>query len=333
MSSLQIIGRRENFSLGSLGKGIGGDAAGKVAREAAEKTARETAEKAAAKTAREAAEKVAKESAEKAATEALEKSAKEAGEKAAKEAAEKGASEASQQAAREAAEKGAKEAGEKGVKEAGEKAAKEAGDAAEKAAKEAAEKQGKEAAEKAAKEAAEKEGKDYSMYAAAALAAGIGLYTYGKGADEAEKSNKTPRGITSITSNTGTKYDVSYTPAIRILKVDSMVISSSNTDPKIDGPQVVSSVISDSQIVIDFGVKLTSNAAGGSIKVTTTPEDQATADVEDAVAAAAKAAKDAAGGLFSGILDALGISADTFKWIGIALGVICLLVVGFMLLK
>jgi hypothetical protein len=327
--------------LKTIGKGAGGDAAAKAAREAAEKAAKEGAEKIAkenaaaiaAKNAREAAEKLARENAEKAAKEALEKQAKEAGEKAAKEASEKGASEASQQAAKEAAEKSTKEAGEKGVKEAGEKAAKEAGDAAEKAAKEAAEKQGKEAAEKAAKEAAEKEGKDYTMYAAAALAAGIGLYTYGKGADEAEKSNKTPRGITSITSNTGTKYDVSYTPAIRILKVDSMVISSSNTAPKIDGPQVVSSVISDSQIVIDFGVKLTSNAAGGSIKVTTTPEDQAGADIADAAAAAAAAAKNAAGDFLSGILDTLGISADTFKWIGIVLGVICLLVVAFMVLK
>jgi hypothetical protein len=248
-------------------------------------------------------------------------------------AATKAAQEVAAKSTREAAEKTTREAGEKSVKEAGEKAAKEAGDAAEKAAKEAAEKQGKEAAEKSAKEAAEKEGKDYAMYAAAALAAGIGLYTYGKGADEAEKSNKTPRGITSITSNTGTKYDVSYTPAIRILKADSMVISSSNTVPKIDGPQVVSSVISDSQIVIDFGVTLTSNAAGGSIKVTTTPEDQAGADIADAAAAAAAAAKNAAGDFLSGILDTLGISADTFKWIGIALGVICLLVVAFMVLK
>jgi chemotaxis protein histidine kinase CheA len=315
--------------LKTIGRGAGGDAAGKAAKEAAEKTAKETAEKtakanaaaAAAKTARESAEKAAKESAEKTAKEALEKQAKEAGERAAKEAAEKGASEASQLAAKEAAEKGVKEAGEKGVKEAGEKAAKEAG--------EAAEKQGKDAAEKAAKEAAEKEGKDYTMYAAAAAAAGIGLYTYGKGADEAERSNNTPRGITSITSNTGTKYDVSYTPAIRILKADSMVISSSSTIPKIDGPQVVSSVISDSQIVIDFGVTLTSNAAGGSIKVTTTPEDQAVADIADAAAAAAALPGD----FFSGILDALGLSSGTFMWIGIALGVLCFLGVFFMIMK
>ena len=318
MSSLQIIGRRENFSLGSLG--------GKAAGDAAEKAAKEAAEKAAKKTAGEAAEKAAKEAAEKTAKEAAEKAAKEAGEKAAKEAAANGASEAGQKAAREAAEKSAKEAGEKAAKEASEKAAKEA---SEKAAKQSAE----DATEKAAKEAAEKEGKDYAMYAAAAALAGIGLYTYGKGADEAEKSNNTPRGITMITSNTGTKYDVSYNPAIRILKADSMVISSSNTVPKIDGTQVVSSVIGDSKIVIDFGVTLTSNAAGGSIKVTTTPEDQAGADIADAAAAAAAAAKDVAGDFLSGILDTLGISADTFKWIGIVLGVICLLVMGFMFLK
>jgi membrane protein involved in colicin uptake len=286
MSIIQIVGRRENFSLGSLGKGIGGDVAGKSAKEAAEKAAKE-------KAAKEAAEKVAKE-----------------------------------KAAKEAAEKASKEAAEKAAKE---KAAKEA---AEKASKEAAEKASKEAAEKAAKEAAEKAGKNYAIYAgAAAVVAGMGLYTYGKGADEAEESNNTPRGITSITSNTGTTYDVSYTPAIRILKDDSMVISSSKTTPTIDGLQVVSSVISDSQIVIDFGVKLTSEAAGGSIKVTTTPEDQVAADVAAAAAAAAEAAKDATKSIFSGILDTLGISGDTLKWIGIALGILCILGVAFMVLK
>jgi hypothetical protein len=171
------------------------------------------------------------------------------------------------------------------------------------------------------------------MYAGAALAAGIGLYTYGQGADEADKSNSTPRGITLITSNTGTKYDVSYSPAIRILKSDSMVISSSNTVPKIDGPQVVSNVISDSRIVIDFGVILTSNAIGGSIKVTTTAADQALADVADAAAAAAATVTDTGKNFFSGLLDTLGINGDTFKWVGIALGIVCCLIITFMLMK
>ena len=217
------------------------------------------------------------------------------------------------------------------AKEGAEKAAEgSAKQAAKKSAENATEKSG----EKAAKEGAEKAGKNYVKYVAAAAAAGVGLYTYGNAADAAEASNNTPRGITKITLASDTLYNVFFTPPIAILQSDSLVISSSNTVPSIDGPQTVSSIVSDSQIVIDFGTTLTSNAAGGSIKVTTTVEAQASDSIVHAAGTVGKTVGEAAGagagGLFGGGFSAffkgLGLTtAGLKKWGSILLGIFLLL--------
>jgi len=226
-----------------------------------------------------------------------------------------------------AAKEGAEKAAEGSAKQAAKKSA-------ENATEKSGEKAAKEGAEKAAKEGAEKAGKNYVKYVAAAAAAGVGLYTYGNAADAAEASNNTPRGITKITLASDTLYNVFFTPPIAILQSDSLVISSSNTVPSIDGPQTVSSIVSDSQIVIDFGTTLTSNAAGGSIKVTTTVEAQASDSIVHAAGTVGKTVGEAAGagagGLFGGGFSAffkgLGLTtAGLKKWGSILLGIFLLL--------
>ena len=249
---------------------------------------------------------------------------------AAKDAAEKAAKDAAEKAAKDAAEKAAKDAAEKAAKDAAEKAAK---DAAEKSAKDAAEQSAKDAAEKSAKDAAEKAGKDYAQYAAAAAAAGLGLYLYGSSADAADQSNNTPRGITKISpsGDSDTAYRIDFDPAIKILLADSIKFQSSNTTPSVDGPQSVASVISDSAITVDFGTSLDQYGPGGTIKVTTSvgsqAEDTVTQGAASVGSAVGGAAGGAAGGLFGGLSKGLGISTSTLKKIGIALAVVCCLII------
>jgi hypothetical protein len=278
-----------------------------------------------------AAEQAAKEAAAKAAQDAASQAAKAAAEKAAKDAAEKAAKDAAEQASKDAAEQAAKDAAEQASKDAADQAAKDAAektakDEADKAAKDAAEAQAEADAKAAGKDVSKKAG-DYAKYAAAAGAAAVGLYTYASSSDAADKSNNTPRNITKITPGDGTSYNVFFDPAIKILQTDSLNITGSKTSPTIDGPQTVGSVVSDSQITIDFGQTLTDTTPGGSIKVTTTTDAQIADTVTSAASTAGSAVGGAAGGAFGNFLKQLGIDPKVFMYVGIALGVIVLIVI------
>jgi chemotaxis protein histidine kinase CheA len=257
--------------------------------------------------------------------------AKNAEKQAAKNAEKQAVKDAEKQAAKNAEKQAAKNAEKQAAKDAEKQAAK---DAEKQAAKDAEKKAAKDAEEKAAKDAAEKAGKDvskkaekYAKYAAGAGLGAVGLYTYASADDAAEASNNTPRNITKITQADGTTYNVFFDPAIKILQSDSMNITGSQTTPTIDGPQTVSSVVNDSQIVIDFGQTLDSTTPGGSIKVTTTVDAQ----VDDAVTGAAETVGGAAGGAVGGALGkffkGLGIDPKILKYVGIALVVIVVLVI------
>lgn len=237
---------------------------------------------------------------------------------------------AAEDAAHVAAEDAAKVAGEDAAKIASEDAAKVAAKDAAKvaskdAAKVAAEDAAKTAAEDAAKNASKMSAKDAAKYAAAAAAAGLGLYTYIQSNDSADKSNSTPRTITNVQADTGTAVKITFTPALRIVMNDQLTISGSQTTPKIDGSATPTSIITDSQIVIDPGVRITSFTPGGTINVKTSPSNQAS----DSVSQAAKTVGNTAGGvgsdLFSGLFQGLGLSqyATYIEW---GCGILCVLI-------
>ena len=250
------------------------------------------------------------------------------------EAGQRAAQEAAQRAGQEAAQRAGQEAGQRAAQEGAQRAAQEG---AQRAGQEAAQRAGQEAAERSAREAAERAGKDYTKYAAAAAAAGVGLYVYGSASDAAEESNNTPRNITKVEKKDGTVYTVYFDPAIKILQADSISISGSQTTPSIDGPQSVASVVGDNRITIDFGNELTSNTPGGSIQVTTTVG----AHTSDTVASAAAAVGGAAGGGIGGALQgalgglgsALGIDPSKLKWILLAVCIVIIAIGLFMAFK
>jgi hypothetical protein len=228
----------------------------------------------------------------------------------------------------------AKEGAEAAAAAAGEAAAKAAGEAAAKATGEAA---AKAAAESAAKDAAKLAAKNAAKYAAAAAAAAGAGYLYMDSSKVADTSNKTPRGITKLESADGKSkrvLNVYFTPAIPILKSDIITISGSKTTPSIDGPQTVKSVVSDGEIVIDFGKDITTMTEGGSIKVQTTTSAHAKDTVEGA-------AKDVGGtvggglsglgsGLFGGLFGDMGFDPMWLVW---GCGGLVVLMILFFILK
>jgi hypothetical protein len=226
--------------------------------------------------------------------------------------------------AQEAAAKAARDAASKAARDAASKAAR---DAAEKAARDAAEKAAKDAAEKAAKKASKLSASDAAKLAAAAAAAGLGLYTYSAASDAADESNKTPRGITKIeyaSSDSQSVLKITFTPSIRILSGDDLTFRETKTTPVIDGPATVNSVVSNSQIVVDFGtLVVTDLTPGGYIDVKTTIGSQAAGLAGDAGADLGEAGGNFLGGAGSGFLgglmpDWLTNSGSTVKWILIA---------------
>jgi hypothetical protein len=265
---------------------------------------------------------------------ALETASKSAAEAAAKAAAEDAAKAAAKSAGEAAAKTAAEDAAKAAAKTAAEDAAKAAAkSAAESAAKDAAKTAAKNAAETAAKDASKMSAKDVAKYAAGAAAAGVGVYLFASSSEAADKSNSTPRGITKLESADGKSkrvLNVYFTPAIRILKSDIITISGSKTVPSIDGPQTVKSVLSDGEIVIDFGKDITTMTEGGSIKVQTTASAQAQSSVDEAATGLGQTVGGAAGGLtsglFGGLLDGLGFDPMWLVWGGIAVVVILLLV-------
>jgi hypothetical protein len=88
----------------------------------------------------------------------------------------------------------------------------------------------------------------------------------------------------------------------------------------------VKTVVSNSQIIVDFGsTQVVSLQPGGSIKVTTTPGAQAAAIVADAAGTAGDALGDGAGNFLDGLMpDWLKNMGDTAKW---ALVACCVLII------
>jgi hypothetical protein len=81
-----------------------------------------------------------------------------------------------------------------------------------------------------------------------AIAAGMGsaiLFFYAR----KKISEMTPRTITKVEMS-GSNYKISFTPAIAILKSDSITISGSPVAPDINGPQSVSDSTTDDSIII-----------------------------------------------------------------------------------
>jgi hypothetical protein len=212
------------------------------------------------------------------------------------------------------------------------------------AAKTAAEDAAKAAAKTAAEDAAKLAAKDAAKLAAAgAAAAGLGYMALSSN-QTADKSNKTPRGITKIESSDGRSkkvLKVSFSPAIRILQSDVISISGSKTTPSIDGPQTVKSVVNDQTIIIDFGKDITTMTEGGSIGVQTTPAAQAQADVGTAAAGVGSTLGSAAGGATGGLLgglggdflSGLGVDPEVFKWSCIAIIILIVIVILYKVLS
>ena len=138
-------------------------------------------------------------------------------------------------------------------------------------------------------------------------------------------SNNTPRQITKVESAGGivsSKLLITFTPAIKILKKDTLNFEGTQCQPSIDGAQSVDSVQSDSQITIAVSKMPTTLNPGGVIHVHTTIEGQAA----DSVGSAAADLGSAAGGVGSDLLS--GLFGD---WAGTAeiVGVILLFVIIF----
>jgi len=237
---------------------------------------------------------------------------------------------ATELAARQAAEQAARQAAEQAARQAAEQAARQA---AEQAARQAAQQAARQAAEQAARNAAKISAKDAAMYAAAAAAAGVGLYTYVQANDAAEESNRTPRGITKIEYSSASSRSVlkiTFTPAMRILLGDDLNFRDTQTTPVINGPATVKSVTSNSQIEVDFGsTQVTALTPGGFIDVTTTAGAQAAAVVSDA----GENLGDAGGGFLGGLLpDWLTNPSGTTKIIFIICIILIVLgILGFVL--
>ena len=252
---------------------------------------------------------------------------KDVGESAAKDAAAAAAKDAAKAAADDAAKAAAKDAAEAAGKTAAEDAAKAAAeDAAKAAAKDAAEASAKDAAKAAGKDVSKMSAKDAAKYAAGAAALGLGVYTYMNASDAADKSNSTPRGITKIEAATGTAIKITFTPAIRVVLGDQLTISGTKTTPTLDGSATPTTILSDGQIVIDPGTKLTDMTVGGTINVKTTPGNQATDSLAQAATLTGDTVVDTTGGMFDKLFDTLGLGdyATYIKW---GCGVLCLLLI------
>ena len=192
-----------------------------------------------------------------------------------------------------------------------------------------AEKDAAKSAEESAEKSAEKTTKiakeDVEKYAKLAAAAGLGLYLYVQSENKMNASNNTPRQITKVESAGGivsSKLLITFTPAIKILKKDTLNFEGTQCQPSIDGAQSVDSVQSDSQITIAVSKMPTTLKPGGVIHVHTTIEGQAA----DSVGSAAADLGSAAGGVGSDLLS--GLFGD---WAGTAeiVGVILLFVIIF----
>jgi hypothetical protein len=234
-------------------------------------------------------------------------------------------------AAKDAGKTAAKDAGAAAAKDAGKIAAKDAAGAAAKdagkiAAKDAAEASAKDAAKAAGKDASKMSAKDVAKYTAGAAALGLGFYTYLNASDAADASNSTPRGITKIEAGDGTSVKITFTPTIRIVMGDQLTISGTKTKPSLDGPAIPKTILSDGQIVIDPGTKLTDMTAGGTINVKTTPENQ----VADSAGGAATLLGNTVGGvgkgLLGGLFDGLGLG-EYATYIAWGCGILCLLII------
>ena len=196
---------------------------------------------------------------------------------------------------------------------------------AEKGAAKDAEKSAEESAEKSAEKTTKIAKEDVEKYTKLAAAAGLGLYLYVQSENKMNASNNTPRQITKVESAGGivsSKLLITFTPAIKILKKDTLNFEGTQCQPSIDGAQSVDSVQSDSQITIAVSKMPTTLKPGGVIHVHTTIEGQAA----DSVGSAAADLGSAAGGVGSDLLS--GLFGD---WAGTAeiVGVILLFVIIF----
>ena len=249
---------------------------------------------------------------------------REAALEAAKQAAKESASVESHALAKRSALAGAKESAKKSVKNAKDFISKLFGKGAKSAEKDAA-KSAEESAEKSAEKTTKIAKEDVEKYTKLAAAAGLGLYLYVQSENKMNASNNTPRQITKVESAGGivsSKLLITFTPAIKILKKDTLNFEGTQCQPSIDGAQSVDSVQSDSQITIAVSKMPTTLKPGGVIHVHTTIEGQAA----DSVGSAAADVGSAAGGVGSDLLS--GLFGD---WAGTAeiVGVILLFVIIF----
>ena len=249
---------------------------------------------------------------------------REAALEAAKQAAKESASVESHALAKRSALAGAKESAKKSVKNAKDFISKLFGKGAKSAEKDAA-KSAEESAEKSAEKTTKIAKEDVEKYTKLAAAAGLGLYLYVQSENKMNASNNTPRQITKVESAGGivsSKLLITFTPAIKILKKDTLNFEGTQCQPSIDGAQSVDSVQSDSQITIAVSKMPTTLKPGGVIHVHTTIEGQAA----DSVGSAAADLGSAAGGVGSDLLS--GLFGD---WAGTAeiVGVILLFVIIF----
>jgi hypothetical protein len=157
------------------------------------------------------------------------------------------------------------------------------------------------------------------------------VYLFATSSQKADASNKTPRQITKIESAGGflsSSLKISYTPALAILKADSMTFEGTQCIPSIDGAQSVESVLSDGQITISVSKMPTTLKEGGVIHVHTTTAAQANAAVGSAAKAIGQAGGELGGGLFGGLFSGLG---GLLSGLGIPLAICCVLIILFAL--
>lgn len=215
------------------------------------------------------------------------------------------------EAAQIAAKEAAREEAGVAATEASKTAAKTAsGEAASEAAKTAA----KDAAEQEAKKASKLTAKDVAKYAGLAAAAGVGVYLYAQSDQKANASNNTPRQITKVESGGGlisSSLKITFTPALKILKSDSITFEGTQCKPSIDGPQSVASVIGPSQITIGVSKMPTDLNPGGVIHVKTTAAAQAADTVGETAANVGSGAGNVFGDFLGGMFGNLGGLAST----------------------
>jgi len=338
MDYMELMGKRESFSLGkAIGGafgGIGGKVGGDVAGSAGSKALAGAVENAVAKAGAGAAESAAAKAAAGAAEAAAAKAAAGAAENATAKAAAGAAENATAKAAAGAAENAGTKAGAGAAENAGTKAGGDAvDDAAENAAKKAGKKEGfGDSAGKFAKSNPALVIAGLGIAAATTLALTKANAIEGKqvGIIKVEKADA--GGFLGIGAN-NKLLDITYSEAVDIRTNDNIVIASSNATPSIDGSYTPTKIHSSTKIQIETSEETTVMGPGGTITIHTSVESQLIGLAGDAGETIGGAAGGAAGGVLDGAAKSLGMDPATFKkvLIGVGAAIAILVIIGIIL--